>query len=451
MLALALPAIAALPAGSSCDYEAFPGDNFGGTNLPDQPVSSTLSTAAECAALCCAAAAANCTAFTLNAGAPGARMCFLKSAITHTPNPGCESGVINGTAPPPPPPPPSCALNNGTPCAAAPWATQWNLTLSTTCYPDHETGFFVPRYDQPWGLLPISWTNAMDVWKRDDPFQSSCEAAMLEGCRIVKAASEGLTRSFRYNNMELAIAFLASNREVMDAAHASWFLQYIDPATGKGNGTVYSEGVGVWFWDYRVPEVRAHVVAMVVAGAADAAYDGTFTDDEIGFPVEHEGAPALMGMADAQTADVRHWAQVTSGVVIDALLAANKYAFQAFFDGSFDGGNVGPAPTRATCAAFRRRYCAPSFQNGSLTMALDVTSLTQTLAGFLIVRGPSAFLGFGWSSGQETWRPEFLWEVGEPQSLCAETSPGVFSRAWTYGDATLNCSDWTATVPARTT
>jgi hypothetical protein len=30
-----------------------------------------------------------------------------------------------------------------------------------------------------------------------------------------------------YNNMELALAFLASNRAVMDVAHADWFLQYI--------------------------------------------------------------------------------------------------------------------------------------------------------------------------------------------------------------------------------
>ena len=33
----------------------------------------------------------------------------MKSAITHRNNPGCISGVVNGTTPPPPPPPPISA------------------------------------------------------------------------------------------------------------------------------------------------------------------------------------------------------------------------------------------------------------------------------------------------------------------------------------------------------
>jgi len=85
-------------AGPTCNYAAYPDVNFDGTDLPGQPASSTLSAADECAALCCAAG--GCTAFTLNAGAPGARMCFLKSAISQRSNPGAVSGVINGTLPP---------------------------------------------------------------------------------------------------------------------------------------------------------------------------------------------------------------------------------------------------------------------------------------------------------------------------------------------------------------
>ena len=272
---------------------------------------------------------------------------------------------------------------------------------------------------------------------------------MREGCRRVKAASANATRCFRYNNMELALAFLESNRAVMDAAHAGWFLQYVDPATGAKNGTVFVEGAA-WFWDYRVPEVRAHVVAMVLNGTlGDPSFDGTFTDDEIGFPVEHEAAPAAMGMNASAVADVRHWAQVTSGVVIAALHDAGRYAFQAFFNGTFDGGNVGPAPSAATCKPFMRQYCDPGFQNISFTMRLDTAAVNATLAAFLVTRGPVAYVGFGWASGQETWRPEFLWDVGEPRGLCAEIAPGVFSRAWTHGNATLDCNTFTGTVPAR--
>ncbi len=164
-----------------------------------------------------------------------------------------------------------------------------------------------------------------------------------------------------------------------------------------------------------MPAVRDYVVKMVVAGVQDPAYDGvsfgnrgekkrissqhsfngpprqTFTDDEIGFPVEHENAPFVMGMTATQMADVRYWAQITSGVVIDALHSIGKYAFQAFFDGSYDGGNVGPAPTAATCTTFMTQYCDPSFQNISFTMLLDDASLNQTMAGFLVKEDKGVF------------------------------------------------------------
>lgn len=65
------------------------------------------------------------------------------------------------------------------------------------------------------------------------------------------------------------------------------------------------------------------------------------------------------------------------------------------------------------------------------------------------MRGPVAFLGWGWESGAASqWVPEFGFEVGEPQGDCSETSPGVFARPWSYGDAKLNCSSWQAVVPA---
>ncbi len=79
----------------------FPNDNFDGTNLPNQPVSSSVTSAAACAALCCAAP--GCKFFTLNAGwdTPTGADCYLKSAMSHRSNPGCVSGIVN--SPPPPP------------------------------------------------------------------------------------------------------------------------------------------------------------------------------------------------------------------------------------------------------------------------------------------------------------------------------------------------------------
>lgn len=77
---------------------AFADWDLNGGDLPNQPVSKTLSAATECAALCCSTA--GCNGYSLNAGAPGTRWCYLKSGgWTNTSSPGVDSGA----APPAPP------------------------------------------------------------------------------------------------------------------------------------------------------------------------------------------------------------------------------------------------------------------------------------------------------------------------------------------------------------
>ena len=153
--AASTPSAAAASSAACAPYGAWPDVNFEGVDLPGQPASSTLSTADECAALCCDAAAAGCAAFTLNAGAPGTRMCFLKAGVAPVPYPGGESGLMNGTGPTPPPLPPSCALMNGTPCDPAPWAPAWALNESTTCYANHVAGYLSPPQTRAGASCPF--------------------------------------------------------------------------------------------------------------------------------------------------------------------------------------------------------------------------------------------------------------------------------------------------------
>ena len=76
----------------------------------------------------------------------------------------------------------------------------------------------------------------------------------------------------------------------------------------------------------------------------------------------------------------------------------------------------------------------------------------QDLATFLLVRGPFAWLGYGWNgcmndgSGHQSWsgtyrRPEAMEEdYGEPlEPLCREVRPGVFQRKWSKADVELDC------------
>ena len=129
-------------AGDTCQYAAFPDDNFDGTNIVGAPNPVVVSTADACADACCAASAHGCLFFTLNAGS-GPRDCYLKSSHTHRRNPGCVSGVVNGTAPPTPapapapptpaPPPPARMLDAVKDCGCDPTGASDTTALLQAC------------------------------------------------------------------------------------------------------------------------------------------------------------------------------------------------------------------------------------------------------------------------------------------------------------------------------
>lgn len=94
-LAASLNSRGAPPCGPA-SFAIVSGFDLYGGDLPGQPVSKTLSNASECAALCCTAAAAGCAAFSLNAGGPGTRWCYLKAASgwSNASTPGVDSGAL---------------------------------------------------------------------------------------------------------------------------------------------------------------------------------------------------------------------------------------------------------------------------------------------------------------------------------------------------------------------
>ena len=96
-----------------------------------------------------------------------------------------------------------------------------------------------------------------------------------------------------------------------------------------------------------------------------------------------------------------------------------------------------------------RGSCNSTFQERPLLMRMsnDPAAATQTVAAFLVVRPPHAYLGWSWESDDRDWNPLFLLQAGEPTGLCAEGAPGVFSRTWSEGVASLDCNTWTASLP----
>ena len=130
---------------------------------------------------------------------------------------------------------------------------------------------------------------------------------------------------------------------------------------------------------------------------------------------------------------------------------ASSFTAQAFdrfpSGGSYDG--VGAGVAKSGCADFMRARCTPAFQSAAhaTTYAFDAGNKLQSLAGFLVTRPPIAFIGYGWESDQRKWDPIFLTDVGEPTGACEEGPAGVFTRAWTRGNASLDCNAWVGVVP----
>ena len=52
----------------------------------------------------------------------------------------------------------------------------------------------------------------------------------------------------------------------------------------------------------------------------------------------------------------------------------------------------------------------------------------------------------GHSGTRDAWDPMFMLEVGEPLGLCSEAAAGVFSRKYSKGTATVDCSSFVATL-----
>ena len=245
--------------------------------------------------------------------------------------------------------------------------------------------------------------------------------------------------------MELALGWIESQASAMyDPSRSGFFLQW-------PNGTTYNEpemgargrGFGdQYFVDYRNTSAAAWYVESVLGAVSETAVDGTFADDVTGAPAEH---PDVSLSTNAEVAELQYATQATNNALVYALVAEGKYMWQAF--GNQDGVAPGPPSDPGACGDWMRLYCDPAKQGAPLMMAFSPGAANESVAAFLVVRPPTAYLGYGWYSDDTNWSPLFLLDAGEPTALCVEAPANVFSRAWTKGVAVLDCNRFEAALP----
>lgn len=297
-----------------------------------------------------------------------------------------------------------------------------------------------------WGYASLDWSVGRATWLNPDRNKSTCEATSTANCAELKASGK-VVRCGIYHNVELALQWLESNRAVMyDSSKADWFLQFTD-GQGHKNGTIYNqprEEGDQYFIDWRNPDAAAYFVAAIVNTTLQAGVDATFTDDRDGVPIEHPNLPALLNMSNAEIAQVQFATQASGQYLATALAANSRTCWDCF-----SGENLLTPPSQATCAQVMRELCMPGVQGSQMFLRTggNWQSVNQTVAAFLIVRPPIAFLGD--RVQDSSWNPIFALDVGEPLNgaLCTEDPPGVFSRQWTKGRPTLDCNTWQADLP----
>ena len=120
---------------------------------------------------------------------------------------------------------------------------------------------------------------------------------------------------------------------------------------------------------------------------------------------------------------------------------------QALTFGNQDG--LGPGISASNCASFMQYRCAhpEAVYNSSWTMSMNDDAVDQSIAAFLVARGPWSWIGYGWLGPvTPSQSPRFKLDVGEPTGNCTQPSTNVFTRSWSKGSATIDCNSFTATL-----
>mmetsp|Transcript_46647 Transcript_46647/g.77151 ORF Transcript_46647/g.77151 Transcript_46647/m.77151 type:complete len:468 (+) Transcript_46647:131-1534(+) len=89
-----------------------------------------------------------------------------------------------------------------------------------------------------------------------------------------------------------------------------------------------------------------------------------------------------------------------------------------------------------------------SFTRNDDGRQFPLPSPTQDVATFLLVRGPYAWLGYGWLGCIDKYeRPNALdVPVGVPLDTCHEVSDGVFTRRWSNATVSMDCNAWHGSI-----
>jgi len=314
------------------------------------------------------------------------------------------------------------------------WQQTWNLAKSTIIQHPYDYANMptkeVADADARFGLVLIDW--GIDVYQ-NMTFQ---ESKMETYAATLKSIGGPLTRVFEYRNTMLGLSMFATQRAVMyDPVHSAFWVVC-------GNGLCNDPAVfptfqqDQYFWDYRNPEARDYFIRNSCGAIETKPVDGIWFDDQAGFAQGHDKLQSQFTLREI--VDLRAGSASVLNLAQTYLWGIGKYSFNSFT-------MLAPPQQDSNCAydVMAAAVVAAKQPIVMLSKNLDA-NLAQHLAAFLLVRQEYAYFGAA-SQPKPYWYPEFDRDYGIPSGDMSQVSAGVFTRALSKVQVTLNCNTWKAT------
>jgi len=399
------------------------------------------------------------------------------------------------------------------------WEPTYTMARSTLIQPCNWSGTMDSTWLAQWGIVSMDWSNGRAQWANQHPMY--CDGMLLDQIKGIKQASGNTTKVFTYRNIVKALPWFIDVREkIIDPAYSGWFLKFkgdisrdnytnspcqgmqgcsalyhdelsTPQDTGKPNiqkdgwcnSTCDCGGVpcGEYLFDHRNSSVGDWLVDTFLLGQTGMGseyVDGYFLDDgwgghggwgcqltsPFGGPTEMNGHcvqdMGLDGTDVAQITAAWHQNFVTAKAV-----AVAAGGFEWHLLAGYEAPLKGDA---GQCKAFFVEACLPHSTPYDSALAVYFTPdpekpgraprWKEDLATFLLIRGPFAWIGHGFSTcslgdesvggaGELYERPPALdVEYGAPLGLCSEMQPGVFTRKWSKATVTFDCATTTGSI-----
>ena len=191
-------------------------------------------------------------------------------------------------------------------------------------------------------------------------------------------------------------------------------------------------------------------------GFCSTCEPGTPPEDCPGGPTEEEvHCVKDMGLTKQDVEDITEAWKLSLAAVKQQILKSKGFSWQQF--------TTTKSPTKEQCTSFMTSMCKPGVTD---TEAMyfgfnkPVPNFELDLATFLLIRGPYAWLGYGWlgcTQGHGRNMPYIRYglpesiklDYGVPTKHCVEDSPGVFTRDFSKSTVTLDCNTFKPTITMK--